>query len=418
MATYFLRPTNGNDLNDGLDFFGFGLTAATFTNATKNLNETGAFTGYTWNSGDQIYISGGTGVTTGLYEIASKTDNDNIVLVDDIGGTNPSDVTSSSGAFATIQKCFDTNVAGDLVRMCPEATETTAVQIDIDTAGGGTTTNIVYEPGNTTNGNRDMSLQYTVQASAAMTAVLHWSNRGNYRVFNLTVDGNSNATIALHNDLDGANGNHFIGCRFTGATDGIRWRGQGGLPPTNFIACEMDNNTGDGITYHTASRGNYNVYHCSVHDNGAHGVQMGLGAQQPFVIANNQIYDNGADGINLISNVISAVVFGNTIYGNTSDGIQIGSGGSHQIICWNNTFSGNGGYGVNWAGDEDSVGRFFDYNHTHNNTLGVTDRTGGLPGDNNQTGDPLFTNVADGSEDFEPTVGSPLINNALTAGNV
>lgn len=71
------------------------LTAATFTTATKTLTETGAFTGYTWASGDYIFITGGTGVVAGIYEVASRTNNNTIVLVDDIGGTNPADVTSS-----------------------------------------------------------------------------------------------------------------------------------------------------------------------------------------------------------------------------------------------------------------------------------------------------------------------------------
>jgi hypothetical protein len=83
---------------DIADLIDVTLTAATFTTATKNLTQTGAFSSYTHNAGDVIYINGGTGVTTGVYSVASKTDNDTIVLSDDIGGTDPSDVTSSSSA--------------------------------------------------------------------------------------------------------------------------------------------------------------------------------------------------------------------------------------------------------------------------------------------------------------------------------
>jgi len=74
------------------------LTAALFTTATKTLTSVGAFSSYTHSTNDVINITGGTGVTTGLYTIDSKTDNNSIVLVDDIGGTNPADVTSSSSA--------------------------------------------------------------------------------------------------------------------------------------------------------------------------------------------------------------------------------------------------------------------------------------------------------------------------------
>lgn len=49
----------------------------------KQLTQAGAFAAYTWVSGDKIYISAGTGVTPGWYEIASKVDDDNITLTTD-----------------------------------------------------------------------------------------------------------------------------------------------------------------------------------------------------------------------------------------------------------------------------------------------------------------------------------------------
>ena len=331
-------------------------------------------------------------------------------------GLNTNDGLSYANAWQTLQYAFDNMVAGDTLRMVSEATETTAVQIDVDTAGGSATAPIILEPGDTIDGSRDMTLNYTVQATASMTAVIHWSNRGNIRVHKLIVDGNSQGVIGLHNDIDGANGNVFNNCRFTNCSDGVRWRGQGGLPPTRFVECEFDNNTGDGITYHTASRGNYDVVHSKAHNNGAHGMQWGLGAQQPSLCAYNECYRNGADGINFISNVLNMTVFGNTCFDNTGDGLQLGSNATFQIAAWNNTFVDNGGYGINWSSaDVDGVGRIFDYNHTHNNALGATSRAGGMPGDNNQTGDPLFTNTTIGSEDFTPLSGSPLLNNGLTA---
>ncbi len=76
------------------------ITAATFTLATKNLedtNPTGSWpsASYSWVYDDQIYISGGTEVTAGWYEIASWTDADNIVLKEDIttDASDPTDVT-------------------------------------------------------------------------------------------------------------------------------------------------------------------------------------------------------------------------------------------------------------------------------------------------------------------------------------
>ena len=105
---------------------------------------------------------------------------------------------------------------------------------------------------------------------------------------------------------------------------------------------------------------------------------------------------------------------GNTVYGNGSHGIEMqnyaGDGTPiANLHLWNNTCVDNGGYGFYWGTASPTVDLLMDYNHTHNNTSGVTDRTGGLPGDNNVTGDPLFTSTTDGSEDFTPLTGSPLI---------
>ncbi len=62
------------------------LTGADWTDATKTLTETGAFADYCHRYGDQILLSAGTGVTVGLYTIASKTSDNAIVLESDING--------------------------------------------------------------------------------------------------------------------------------------------------------------------------------------------------------------------------------------------------------------------------------------------------------------------------------------------
>lgn len=63
------------------------LTGASWTAATKTLTETGAFAGYSFLAGDQCELAG-TGITDGLYTIASRTDNDSIVLVEEINATD------------------------------------------------------------------------------------------------------------------------------------------------------------------------------------------------------------------------------------------------------------------------------------------------------------------------------------------
>lgn len=84
----------------GIDPGGPSVSTANWTVATKTLSQTGAFTQYTWASGDQINITGGTGITPGWYEIASKTDNDNIMLTTNLaaGDLSNSDIESAESA--------------------------------------------------------------------------------------------------------------------------------------------------------------------------------------------------------------------------------------------------------------------------------------------------------------------------------
>ncbi|MCC6679867.1 MAG: hypothetical protein IT445_03095 [Phycisphaeraceae bacterium] len=75
------------------------LATATWTETTKTLTQTGAFAGYTFAAGDAIVITGGTGVSAGMYGVASKTSADAIVLSESIStaGVNltTGDITSA-----------------------------------------------------------------------------------------------------------------------------------------------------------------------------------------------------------------------------------------------------------------------------------------------------------------------------------
>jgi hypothetical protein len=74
------------------------LKAGAWTNGTLTLTEVGAFKGLTIVHGDEIIITGGTGVTAGTYTIHSATD-DAIVLHADINGAGGdiNDVTAAPG---------------------------------------------------------------------------------------------------------------------------------------------------------------------------------------------------------------------------------------------------------------------------------------------------------------------------------
>lgn len=94
------------------------------------------------------------------------------------------------------------------------------------------------------------------------------------------------------------------------------------------------------------------------------------------------------------------------------------------MVIYNCSFVANGGYGIN---DQGAQWHSIDNNHYHNNTSGPINGNGTTIntadinttekyGKNNQTGDPKFASTTDGSEDFTPQSGSPLINNGLDAG--
>ncbi len=68
-----------------------GFTGATFTTSTGAITKTGAFSSYTWQQGDMIYVSAGTGFTAGWFRITGKDGtfpNDTIYITGGPGADN------------------------------------------------------------------------------------------------------------------------------------------------------------------------------------------------------------------------------------------------------------------------------------------------------------------------------------------
>jgi len=82
---------------DGVDVtkLTVSMTTGAWTAATRTLTKSGAFTSYTWAHGDQLYVSGGTGVTVGWYQIQSKTSANAIVLVKSIATADNTDTATT-----------------------------------------------------------------------------------------------------------------------------------------------------------------------------------------------------------------------------------------------------------------------------------------------------------------------------------
>lgn len=108
----FIDALGGDNANDGNDPHGFALTAGAYTESTKALVEVGAFASYdhvaatagvSTNHFNFIYIDG-----FGLQKIASKTSDDEIVLVDGLG-SDQTGLTSSDGPLVSYAGGFANN---------------------------------------------------------------------------------------------------------------------------------------------------------------------------------------------------------------------------------------------------------------------------------------------------------------------
>lgn len=81
-----------------LDLTGpLSLTDATWSESARTLTLAGAFAGYSYNAGDRLQITGGTGATAGDYAIASRVSDDAITLATSIGSgaDGQSDITGA-----------------------------------------------------------------------------------------------------------------------------------------------------------------------------------------------------------------------------------------------------------------------------------------------------------------------------------
>ena len=72
------RP--GSELLTAIDNKFPNLTDAAWIESTKTITQTGAFTNYTFDAADRIFISGGSSIVPGTYQIASRVDDDSITL--------------------------------------------------------------------------------------------------------------------------------------------------------------------------------------------------------------------------------------------------------------------------------------------------------------------------------------------------
>jgi len=387
--------------NDGRDCFGFVLGATgAFTTSTKNLNKTAAFTSYVWVAGDLIYINAGTGVTVGLYEIASKTDSDNIVLATDIGGTDPTDVDSSTGPYLTITKANSVLAANNIVFICDDGahvSETAAVSVSTRVRFWGASARGVRY--------KNVGEQAEVDFSGSTADDGFRLDTGSTEVVFGHLDVHSAPLMGINCEVTGQplSPFMFVYCTVRDNTGG----GIDGEGHKLLIACQTYGNGGSGVGCNDqSSRARTTAIYCSSHDNGLHGFQSASGSVYVHCIS----YDNADDGFHFFSSAYSQTMVNCVSNGNADDGVYNGANTNSHVTLLQCAISNNGGWGFDSAGAASALMQEFHYNLFYNNTGG--DATNPLPDDDTSiTGsDPLFVSVTDGSEDFTPKSNSPLVD--------
>lgn len=430
MPSYFLKNliiaggTAPSDSNDGLDPIGFGFTDATYVDSTKTLTKASGFTSYVFNTGDQIYIVSGTSVNAGLYTIASKTDNSNIVISTSIGSDSAGgDIVTSTGPWLTLQKGATTAVAGDTTVWCADADWTPSTvtwnvaqaaspslpkRVTGATARGLIDSTVVNIRGD------NIGVIFTEGGSSGA-----WAHTSFH--FLDVVNVNTGTSADGWRALAGQNPVQWIDCKFHDC-------GGAGIHMDNlnnffyFLRCEFYGNGDAGLDSNTAHEGHVTADNCSWHDNGGNGIQAGR-----YWLRNCLIYNNGNNGIRIhfTNSSGSYSVLNCTIYGNGGDGIQMENSitGHVWVAIRNNIIMNNGGFGINYD-DDPQAPLFMGPNVILGNTAGATSIDGvaalGVTAlDLNNTipsidTNPNFRSVADGAEDFRPELQSVLFTSGET----
>ncbi len=306
----FIDDVNGNDANDGKDNIGVGLATATWTESTFTLVQNGH--GYTFAAGDVIAIESGTGATPGLYEVASSTVN-NIVLVETstlptvdnasdfaAGDLATGDIVSSDGPWLTVDKAFNTVNANEDQTMWIRNTGTYTEDTALDLVLNSLSETCTFEGYGTTLGD---DVQITLAGI-------------------LTDPGTGNAFYCFKNIIFDATSTK-VNC-VSLAVGFITWR-----------KCKFINATGVGVSVGLL----HWFWDCDFNDNGNDGF---AGGSMGF-FANCRFYRNGAAGIDCSSQL---VVYNCDFFSNGQHGIDGVAANNTGLICINCTFDGDDKDGV------------------------------------------------------------------------
>ena len=288
MPTFYVRPTNGDDTNDGLSF----------VNAFKTTQQ--AILGVTTDTGDeQIFLCNES------VEILTEPSK-GVKMLRDAARTNPICIRSADSSGVT---AANLGVNAYTIRASGFLWGMSSGHFVLGMSGG--------------NDGNDYS--------------------DDYRWYDVVFDANNSADYGYYHNMNAAANAHFWNCRFTGAKlqSGAQ---NAGYNITQYYGCEFDNNNAFGWRLSGGNRGYSYHTNCSYHDNGS-GALGGNGVS----MWNCRIYDNtnyGVQGNSRYNN--SFYMYTCVIYNNGSHGYYVdnSSDASSDNIFTNTVIVNNGGYGI------------------------------------------------------------------------
>jgi hypothetical protein len=330
--------TTGNDTNGGGFLVGSSGTDYSQQNspqfsytdlviAATTTNVTSAAQPFTSAAvGNIINITGGTGFTTGRYQVISVSGV--IATLDRAVGT-----AASTGGTGNLGGCFLT-VAAALAAATGGGASIIYIKAGTYTITTGLSTfdaTISLIGYNATHG--DNGTPPVITTATNSITVLSWGSPGMsfFGLKNITFTCTAATPGVCINQNTNAPPTNISNCTISGFTFGFVIAG-GGAQPVSISGCNISGCT-IGAIYNINSA--VNVSYCYIHNNAA-----GWYQQSPSFCFSNIFYSNTGVGVyNFVSSPIDSCLF----LSNGSDGIQTGS----TLIVSNCIFYGNGGWGIN-----------------------------------------------------------------------
>lgn len=303
----------------------------------------------------------------------------------DVATGNDANAGTSAGsgnAWMTLQKAFDTAVAGDLVYI--KASGTYSEQVDVDTNSGTVTAPIRFEGYTTTPGDGG---QFTWDGA---TYCINTTGKDYIRFRNVFFTGCTSFIIGAQTDYPQYW--WFYNCKFTSAATVFgRISGYWTISYWIFDRCIIQGMSGMGLQYLSS----HNIIrHCRISDNGSHGIQQN-GYSGFALIERNIIANNAGDGVNSAGAQAEGVHILHNSFHDNSDGIDFTGSSIRTMVISGNIFAYHTtGTGLKVGTLSGNSNLYCDHNFFYNNS---TNKSGSVDGPNDVilTADPYVNAGAD-----------------------